>query len=427
MDGSEEEIYSIMFTSLKHPARRKILRMLNDKPMTFMEIADHIGVSSSNLTYHLETLGELIYKMENGRYKLSSFGTATVSAMKGVEEAPEIEPKRHIKLTFKWKTIFAVLLVTIILFAAFIALQFITINQLSGDKSRIEAQNQQLLAWGVNTNKAVGLLQDVAQIDTSKYVVKLLDNTLQHRNDIDVAEEVIKYSLASGQSTLDAEFRFRDNHFSFYELRLNYDSQLYTKAQVNGIGILQTAKNTIDAYKTYSGDEYIDEMSRLLDTVNQTGNTVVTAGNMKLQITIKGESAEFFWMYTENGIEFNAKCLRMVFQGRILLSLMDGYFFFTVGSTELNLNEQQAVAAARDYIKTLTWDIDGEKTSGFSSNGAPVYIELFPHPRGNSLALVPYWYVVLPLDKTYPGGINRVVVGIFADNGETADVQMLSG
>jgi len=93
MAGSEEEIYSIMFTSLKHPVRRKILRMLADKPLTFMEMVDNLGVSSSHLTYHLESLGELIFKMEDSRYKLSAFGLATVSAMKGVEEAPAAEPK----------------------------------------------------------------------------------------------------------------------------------------------------------------------------------------------------------------------------------------------------------------------------------------------------------------------------------------------
>ncbi|MDI9577697.1 MAG: winged helix-turn-helix domain-containing protein, partial [Thermoproteota archaeon] len=69
MASSEEEIYSIMFTSLKHPVRRRILRMLNEKPLTFMELVENIGVSSSHLTYHLENLGELIFKMDNGRYK----------------------------------------------------------------------------------------------------------------------------------------------------------------------------------------------------------------------------------------------------------------------------------------------------------------------------------------------------------------------
>ena len=35
-DPHEDEIYSTMFSSLKHPVRRKILRMLGNKPMTFM-------------------------------------------------------------------------------------------------------------------------------------------------------------------------------------------------------------------------------------------------------------------------------------------------------------------------------------------------------------------------------------------------------
>ena len=101
-DSREEEIYSIMFSSLKHPVRRKILRMLGNKPMTFMEMVEELGVSTPHLTYHLESLGELVSKMDNGQYKLSAFGLATVSAMKGVEEVREIEPKRRL-MTVKWK------------------------------------------------------------------------------------------------------------------------------------------------------------------------------------------------------------------------------------------------------------------------------------------------------------------------------------
>ena len=71
MADTEEEIYSTMFTSLKHPARRKILRMLSGKPMTFMQLVETLGVSTPHLTYHLESLGELISKTEDGHYKLS--------------------------------------------------------------------------------------------------------------------------------------------------------------------------------------------------------------------------------------------------------------------------------------------------------------------------------------------------------------------
>ena len=72
MSDSKEEIYSTMFSSLKHPARRKILRVLSDKPLTFTEMLELLGISSSNLTYHLESLGELITQ-ENGVIQVINF------------------------------------------------------------------------------------------------------------------------------------------------------------------------------------------------------------------------------------------------------------------------------------------------------------------------------------------------------------------
>ncbi|MGO8805362.1 MAG: ArsR family transcriptional regulator [Candidatus Bathyarchaeia archaeon] len=44
MSDAKEEIYSTMFSSLKHPARRKILRVLSEKPLTFSEMLNLLGV-----------------------------------------------------------------------------------------------------------------------------------------------------------------------------------------------------------------------------------------------------------------------------------------------------------------------------------------------------------------------------------------------
>lgn len=424
MAGTEEEIYSIMFTSLKHPVRRKILRMLALKPMTFTEMVDELSVSTSHLTYHLDSLGELIFKMENGRYKLSSFGLATVSAMKGVEEAPEIEAKGRLRLPFRWKAVLAALMVAVLVLSAMSVLELNTLNQLSSNQNSLLAENQQLLSWGIGTDKVANLLQEVAQIDTTQYKITLLSNTMEYRADFNVAEEVIKYSLTSSQSNLDADFRFRSNHLSRYQLNPIESTPIYTQTQPSDI--LEQAKATLNRYKTYSGDSYLDEMSSLIAIVNQTENAAVTQGNLKLQITISGDTTDFLWMYTEQGIDFSAKSLRMTFQNHILTTLTDGYFLFTVGNTDLAINKDQAVTIAKNYLKTLTWTIDGQQVTGFNTQDTPVSVELLPHPRNNSVALVPYWYIVLQLDETYSGGINKVSVGIYADTGQVSDVQMLS-
>lgn len=425
MAESEEEIYSIMFTSLKHPVRRKILRMLADKPMTFMELVEYIGLSSSHLTYHLESLGELIFKMEDGRYKLSSFGYATVTAMKGVEEAPEIEVKRRIKLPFRWKAAVATLLIAVVLLATFSAFQFTTLNQVTANQNRLIAENQQLLSWGLGTNKVATLLRDVAQVDTSKYKITLLSNTVEQRQDFNVAEELLKYSLTSSTSNLDASFRFRDNHLSRYQLNAIESLPIYTRTQPGDV--LENAKATLSRYRDYSGDTYLDQMANLIAQVNQMEDTELIEGNMKLKIDIVGDITDFWWMHTDKGIDFSSKSLHMTFQNNVLTTLTDGYFLFTVGSTNLAISQDQAITIAKNYVKTLTWTIDGQQTNGFNPKDTPISVELLPHPRSDSVALVPYWYVKLSLDRVYAGGINIVTVGVYADTGEIADVQVLSG
>jgi DNA-binding transcriptional ArsR family regulator len=425
MAGSrEEEIYSIMFSSLKHPVRRKILRMLGNKPMTFMEMVEELGVSTPHLTYHLESLGELVSKMDNGQYKLSAFGLATVSAMKGVEEVREIEPKRRL-MTVKWKAIFGVMMIAVLLLTGMSVFEYASINQISSSQQSLSAENQQLLSWGIGADKVANFLQNITQIQTKNYTISLLSNTMQWRTDFGgVAEEVMQYSLTSSISNLNVNFRFRNNHFSRYELDMVESSPIFTQIQPNDV--LQNAKFILARYKTYSGDAYLTNMSKLLATVNKVNNTVVTQGNMKLQITVSGGGVVFFWMYTEDGIDYQAKGLQMTFQDNVLTTMTDGYFLFTVGNTDLATSREQAVNIAKSYVETLTWTIEGKQVSGFSVVDPPLSVQLVPHTRGNSVELIPYWYVEMSLDKIYAGGINEVTIGIYADTGQVADVQMLS-
>ena len=77
-------------------------------------------------------------------------------------------------------------------------------------------------------------------------------------------------------------------------------------------------------------------------------------------------------------------------------------------------------------MKTLSWTIEGQRVSGFVVLDQPLSVQLAPHTRGDSVALIPYWYVELGLNQIYGGGINEVAVGIYADTGQVSDVQMLS-
>ncbi len=138
MSDFEEETYSTIFTSLKHPVRRKILRMLQERAKTFSEMLEALGVSSSHLTYHLENLGELVSKTPDGKYKLSTFGEAATTTMSKVEETPRItEPKHQLSVPMKWKSLFGVLMLGLIVLAAITYTQYQSLNRASADYERL--------------------------------------------------------------------------------------------------------------------------------------------------------------------------------------------------------------------------------------------------------------------------------------------------
>ena len=121
MSNNEEEPYSTIFASLKHPVRRKILRMLSKKPMSFSEMLEVLGVSNSFLTYHLENLGELVSKKEDGKYRLSSFGEDAMATMTRVEDIPASTFRQSPQIKTKkivWKSVpIALGLICIVLIA----------------------------------------------------------------------------------------------------------------------------------------------------------------------------------------------------------------------------------------------------------------------------------------------------------------------
>jgi hypothetical protein len=390
-----------------------------------MELVEELGISTPNLTYHLESLGELITKLENGQYKLSAFGQASVCAMKGVEDVHGAEPKRRLSV-LKERGIYGIMLIAIVLLASFSAIQYVQNGQLLEFQQALSAENKQLLSWGMGTDKVSTFLRNVTHIDTRNYTVALLSNTLNWRTDFGgLSEEEATYSLKSGISNLNAIFRFRNGHFSRYELSMIESSPIFTQNEPNNL--ILNAHGILSRYKLYSGDAYLTDMLNLLGKVNSTQSMSVTEGNMKLRIYVSGAYAELLWMYTENGIDYQTKGLQMEFQNNILTTMTDSFYLFQKGSSQISVTQEEAIKIAENYVKTLTWTIEGQQISGFKTTSPPLSVQLVPHTRGSTLELFPYWYVELSLDQIYAGGINVAAVGIYADTGQVADVQLLSG
>jgi DNA-binding transcriptional ArsR family regulator len=434
MSGSTEETYSAMFSSLRHPARRKILRMLSEREMTFSQMLDELEIPGSHLTYHLENLGEFLVKMPDGKYTLSSVGEACCSVMRGAEEVPNMHTKKFSLLPLRWKTVLTVFIIGIVLLASISFVQYYSFNQLSNDYKLLEAeleeaklQNQQIISWN-SAERAMTIIRDVVQIDTTKYQTTLLRDIVENRSDLGgVVEEILKYSLTTSESKIDLVLRFRNNHFSFYQLSLiegvlPFDP-IYVQPQPTDI--LEAARGLIERYKSISSDPYLEEMSILLASADEV-DSEQTLGNIKLKVTSYGDNAEVLLMYTANGFDYAAKSLRLVFHKNVLQELSDDWFLYTVSDAQVNVSREQAIQIARNAAKNFEWNADGVQVTNFNVLAELVSAVFFPHPRTESLTLVPYWFVTLHLDMEYPGGVNSITVGVWADTGEVANIQALS-
>ncbi len=433
MANSEEEPYSIMFSSLKHPTRRKILRMLSEKPRNFSTILEALGISSSHLTYHLENLGELLTKMEDGSYKLSTFGEAAVVTMRGVEEAPDIMPKHLLSLSMRWKSFFAALLIVVVILASVSYLQYMSLNQISKEYELLEtefeqvlADNERLLSWGVSPAKVLPFLRDVVYLDMTKYLATLESNIVEYRSDLGgIVEEILKYTLTCEGSKVDVTLRFRNNTLSRYNLYVLEGIPFYSQLQPTNM--LDATKGLLERYQQYSGASHLEDMRKILETVNEIGDFEITSENVKLMMSTEGNKAKIQWIYTTNNIDFQAKSVVLNFDYYgFLETLSDDWSIFKVGSTEVNVLQEEAIDIAIEYAKDYSWTVNGVEINNFTIVSEPVSAILWPHSREDPLALIPYWYVILYLDRVYPERVDRLAVGLWADTGEVSICQPLS-
>jgi len=273
------------------------------------------------------------------------------------------------------------------------------------------------------------IIRDVAQIDTTKYEMTLLRDVMEDRADLGgVGEERLHYSLVTSESKIDLVLRFRNDHFSLYQMSLIEGILPFDPIYIypQSTDILESASRLIERYKSISNDPYLEDMSELLSSADGTSDEQIL-GNVKLKMTKYGDNAEIILMYTSGEFDYSAKNLRLFFHKNLLQEFTDDWFLFTVNDPLVDVSQEQAIQIAKSATENFVWNANGEQVTDFNILADPVSAVFFPHPRTeDSLVLVPYWFVTLYLDKEYPGGVNSIAVGVWADNGEVANIQALS-
>ena len=378
--------------------------------------------------------------MEDGSYKLSTFGEAAVITMRGVEESPNTKPRHTLSLPVKWKSIIGILMIGIVILASLSYLQLTSLNQLSLDYQQISkeyelletefeqvsADNERLLSWSLSPANVLAFLKNVVYLDMAKYYATLASNTVEYRSDLGgIVEEIFKYTLTYEGNKVDVTLRFRNNTLSHYNLHVLEGTPLYSQLQPTNI--LDAAKGLLERYHQYSGASHLEAIKNTLETVNENGDFVTTVGNVKLTISNEGKNMKIQFVHTSNNIDFQSKSVVLNFDNYgYLETLSDDWTIFNVGSTEVNVLKEEAINIAIEYANDFSWTVNGVEINNFTLIEDSISATLWPHAREDPLVLMPYWYITIFLDRDYPDRVNRFAVGLWADTGEVSIIQPLS-
>jgi DNA-binding transcriptional ArsR family regulator len=178
MSEFDEEVYSTIFNALRHGVRRNILRMLEGGELTFTAIAERLDISSSHLTYHLDSLKELVSKSDNG-YRLSVFGMAAVDTIRRVEEPPNPQ----VLSERSQKHILVGLLAGFIIIAGLFAVTYFDAKELRSLNRQQEALLDALYDQYESSDSLLGLMDDRPFTRFSQGIYAVSGWTLSYQHD----------------------------------------------------------------------------------------------------------------------------------------------------------------------------------------------------------------------------------------------------
>ena len=105
------------------------------------------------------------------------------------------------------------------------------------------------------------------------------------------------------------------------------------------------------------------------------------------------------------------------FQKWVFYAFKDDRSYYTIGGTEVEVSQEEAIDIALKYVENFSWKIGESEVHDFNIVHDHIRAELLTKSR-EPLYLYPYWLITLPLDDIYPGLVTTIQVQIWADTSE---------
>jgi len=171
----------------------------------------------------------------------------------------------------------------------------------------------------------------------------------------------------------------------------------------------------------------------MLNNIEEDKNVTKISEDIKLEVTVTANRTDFRWKYVFNGVEATSKCVALNFKQGFLKYFIDSWSYWTIGSTDLNVSEEEAIEIAMNAAENHSWNLSsGTTVTEFNIVGvSETTLQIGNYPTknesrgGDPLTLYPGWRVKLYFDKLYPGQVYGLDIGIWADTGEVHDIREL--
>lgn len=267
--------------------------------------------------------------------------------------------------------------------------------------------------------KAATFLGNVVGLDMAKYEVKLMSQMDFSADASGVAKSTMLYNLKSQGSTLEVICNFRNNALVSCIVNPLEGTPLLAQPITNA---LDSAKNLLSAYQSYSKAAYIQPMRAMLNTVTELKPMTIASGDLKLTVTTK-DYVYIEWMNTPNGIHNMYNRVILAFQNGAFKMFSDSWNRYPMGSANVVISKENAISIAKTQAQSFSYEVGNITIGNLTISGKSEFVRanLTMQPKVN--ALYPHWEVFLPLDKVYPGFTTGIYVTLWADSGEIISIK----
>jgi hypothetical protein len=325
------------------------------------------------------------------------------------------EVKRKMAKAYKNKLLFSTIILTVLLFSSVYA-------TLVPNVHAAEASIQQ---------ESMAVADNVIGVDLAKYPAASEDYRQDLYLDV-IPQENLRYTLETNESKIDIQYTFVKGKLQKIHVLDNVGSPQMRKALSDNA--LDLSKDFLSNYQSYTDNAFYGELKSTLDTVEANKNVTAVFGNKKLSVTTQEDSTTYRWVYTINGIEAPDKCVALKYENGFLKYFIDNWDLYKIGSTAVNISEQQAIDIAMARARNATWSttLDNETFVGLKYNvtNALVWKTVFANslfmdnPRGqDELMLYPIRQVWVSFDKFYPCNVYGMMAYVWADTGEISHIE----